>query len=157
MTKPFTYLDTETCGLHGPIVLTQYAIDDGPIELYNPWTNIIAETIELFEQLINSYVVGFNMSFDWFHIVQMYTTLLLMDDKEQFLEDCIDEYALKEALGRNGPCCKPYNVLDLMLHARKGPYQSTMDRSDIRIKRVPSVLAEQLKDYLDRNIVLKDV
>ena len=153
----FRYLDTETCGLYGPIVLIQYADDDGPIHLYCPWDNTIYETKKLLEEIIDSYVVGFNMSFDWFHIVQMYTTLLLMDDDTMILDECINEYAIKESIARDGPCCKPAGVLDLMLHARKGPYQSTMDRSDIRVKKVPTVLAYELRDYLDVNVELKDV
>lgn len=44
-----------------------------------------------------------------------------------------------------------------MLHARKGPYQSTMDRSDIRLKRVPTPLAYILADELERRIPFKDV
>jgi hypothetical protein len=44
-----------------------------------------------------------------------------------------------------------------MLLARQGPYQSTMDRGDIRIRRVPTVLAWQLAQELERRIPLKDI
>lgn len=153
------YLDTETIGLHGPIALVQYAYDDGEIILYSPWKNPISETIELFEEFCNDPdgLCMFNAAFDWFHICQMYTTLLLMSDHAKDLEDCMEEYAIKEAEGRKGPCCKPQHVIDLMLHARKTEYQSTMDRNDIRIKRVPTALAYALCKELDQRMQFKDV
>lgn len=152
------YYDTETCGLHGPIVLIQYQFDDDDeVNLWCPWLEKIKDTIELIEEMMEAINIGFNLAFDHFHICQMYTTLLLMSDKDAYLEDCIDEYANKEAEGRFGPCLKPEGALDLMLHARKGPYQSTMDRNDIRIKRVPTVLAWELAAELSSRIPLKDV
>jgi hypothetical protein len=153
------YFDTETCGLHGPIVLIQYAIDDGPIELYCPWTEPVEDTLELIEDFCNHEggVCGFNLVFDWFHICQLYTTLKLMDPS-WIPEEHIDAYAYAEERARTaGDCLKPHNPLDLMLYARKGPYQSTMDRSDIRVKKVPTQLADQLAQELDKRIPLKDI
>ena len=49
-----------------------------------------------------------------------------------------------EPQGQDGPCVKPAAALDLMLHSRKGPYQSLMAREDVRIKRVPTALAYAL-------------
>lgn len=154
-----TYLDTETCGLHGPIVLIQYAVDDGPVEMWSPWTKPIIETLKVIEQIVfdPEGVVGFNLAFDWFHLCQMYTTLLLMDDSDADLGDCIEEYALKEAKGRDGPCLKPVSALDLMIYARKGPYQSTMDRKDIKIRKVPNCLAYELAKELESRVQLKDI
>jgi hypothetical protein len=152
------YFDTETCGLHGPIVLIQYAYDDGPIELYCPWTEPVEETLQLIEDFCNHEggVCGFNLVFDWFHICQMYTTLKLLDPS-WIPREHIEEYALAESKARMGDCLKPHNPLDLMLYARKGPYQSTMDRSDIRVKRVPTQLADDLAIELDKRIPLKDI
>jgi hypothetical protein len=158
-TVPPIYFDTETLGFHGPIVLLQYAIGDGPIHLIEVWKQPIQETIDLLTMIANhpGGVVGFNLTYDWFHVAQMATTLLLMDDKSELLENCVNEYAHNEPLGRDGPCFKPVRALDLMLHARKGPYQSTMDRGDIRIRRVPAPLSYLLAAELDRRIPLPDV
>lgn len=148
------FIDTETCGFHGPICLIQYAIEDGPIVLFSPWQNDSIETLKLIEMIASNTVVGFNLTYDWFHLCQMYTTLLRLDP------DCpptIELYAREESAARFGPCLKPAHCLDLMLHARKGPYQSTMDRSDIRIKRIPRQISAQLAEELDRRIPLKDV
>jgi len=153
------FVDTETCGLHGPIVLIQYAIDDGPVHLHHVWKRPIHETMELIEFICNhpGGVCGFNLAFDWFHLCQLYTVLQLFPNRETVLEECINAYAELEPIGRDGDCLKPVTACDIMLHARKGPYQSTMARDDIRIKRVPTPLAWELAQELGRLIKFKDV
>jgi len=105
-------------------------------------------------------IIGFNLAFDWFHICQQGTTLLELKkrvggDKRPL--DYIDEYALAEKEGRDGPCYKPAGALDLMLVAKKGKYQSTMDRKPIRIKRVPNELAQPVVDLLDKTIKIPNI
>ena len=155
------FFDTETCGFHGPTVLIQYAEGvDGAIKLHSVFNNPIWETQQLIEYLCGNTVVAFNLAFDWFHICQTYTVLKLLGEKVGFdalPEDHIEEYAALEPEARLGSCLKPVGALDLMLHARKGPYQSTMDRSDIRIRRIPTQLAQPLADELGRLIPFKDV
>lgn len=154
-------LDTETCGLHGPIVLAQYAFDDGDVQLHDVWSSSIDSTLELYERFCESIVIGFNLAFDWFHICQQGTTLLLLRDKlkdgSQQPKDHIDLYAECERDARDGPCFRPFSALDLMLHARKGAYQSTMDRKPIRIKKVPKELAQPLVALLDKNIKIPEI
>lgn len=154
-TPPIFY-DTETIGFHGPIVLIQYAIGDGPIHLHEVWRNPAIETLKLIEMMMNhpGGVVGFNLVFDHFHLAQTYTTLLLLPDKDEYPEDLVQAYAELEPLARTGPCLKPVAALDLMCHARKGPYQSTMARGDIRIRRVPTSLAWQLAHELEKRVML---
>jgi hypothetical protein len=153
------YIDTETVGLLGPIVLIQYATDDGDVEMFSPWRNTVLDTLKVLEEIIfdPEGVCGFNLAFDWFKICQMYTTLLLLKDVNAYLEDCVEEYALAEPQSRFGPCCKPKAALDLMLFARKGPYQSTMKRDPIRIKRVPTAMAWDVAKVLEEKIKLKDI
>jgi hypothetical protein len=154
------FLDTETCGFHGPVVLIQYAIDDGPIEMHEVWRSPIIETIKVIEMIVEHTVVGFNLTFDWFHLCKLYTTLVELGERVGYDKepaDYINEYAACEPIARDGSCLKPAGALDLMLHARKGPYQSTMDRRDIRIKRVPKILAPYLIEELDKRVVLKDI
>ena len=151
------FFDTECCGLHSPIVLVQYARDDGEILLHNPWYLPARETIILFEKFLQEPIVGFNLEFDWFHICQMYTTLIQFPDMDWIPIDHITDYALLEEKGRFGPCLKPMSVCDLMCFARKGPYQSTMGRKDIVIKKVPTPLAFVLADELDKKILIKDI
>jgi hypothetical protein len=155
------FFDTETCGFHGPILLIQHAEGvDGAIKLHSVFTSPIWETQQLIEYLCENTVVAFNLAFDWFHICQTYTTLQLLGDKVGFdarPEDHIETYALLEKEARDGPCLRPVGALDLFLHARKGPYQSTMDRGDVRIRRVPTQLAQLLADKLGEMIPFSDV
>lgn len=153
------FFDTETCGLHGMCVLIQWAEDNGPIELHSVWKEPIHKTLALIEMFANhpGGVCGFNLAFDWFHLCKLHTILSLWSDREALPEDIVGEIAELESDGRDGPCLKPVSACDLMLHARKGPYQSTMDRGDIRIRRVPTSLAWQLAVELDRRIQLKDI
>lgn len=142
------YLDTETCGLHGMIVLIQYAYDDGPIQLYEPWKEPVSKTLALLQEFARHTVVGFNLTFDWFHVAKLYT-ILLRCQPDWIPEDHIDQIAGLEPLGMDGPCLKPEGALDLMLHARKGPYQSLMQRDDIRVRRVPTSVAQKLAAELE--------
>ncbi len=153
------FYDTETCGLHGPIVLMQYAEDDTEVNLHSVWTRPIHETMELIEWMMmhDGGVCGFNLSFDHFHICQLYTTFNLLPDKTRLPQECIEEYALAEPKARLGFCLKPVKAMDIMLHARKGPYQSTMNRDDIKVKRVPTELAWELARELNNRIKLNDI
>jgi len=153
------FLDTETVGRHGMIVLIQHAIDDGEIELFSPWTCPVSETLELISQFVEEDVCGFNLAFDWFHLCKLYTTFTLLAQKhgmDVYPVDHIDEVAILEKEARDGPCLKPKGCLDLMLHARKGPYQSYMNRDDIRIRRVPTQMAWELAAELEKRIPMKD-
>ena len=152
------FFDTETIGFHGLPILIQYAYDDGEIILWNIWKEDIQDTMDLITDFCNhdEGICGFNLAFDWFHLCKVYTTWRLLDDSILPMHQ-IDEVAKAEKEARFGPCLKPKAAMDLMLHARKGPYQSTMNRGNITIKRVPSALAPRLVDYLDVTIPLKDI
>jgi hypothetical protein len=153
---PKLYLDTETCGLHSMMVLLQYAIEDGPIVLHEVWRRPIRETLALIEMICQHTVVGFNLAFDWFHICKIYTVFRLCDP-DWIPEEHLDEIAMLEPQGQDGPCVKPAASLDLMLHSRKGPFQSLMARDDIRIKRVPTALAYALSEELEGRVHLDDI
>lgn len=153
------FFDTETCGLHGMAVLIQWAEDDGPIHLHSVWTQPIRNTLELLKKFAThpGGVVGFNLAFDWFHVCKLWTVLSSWPDPETHPEEIIDALALLEPAARDGNCIKPVTACDIMLHARKGPYQSTMDRENIRIKRVPSALAWDLAEELERRVKLNPI
>lgn len=152
------FFDTETIGFHGLPVLIQYAYDDGDIILHNIWKEDIQDTLDLIKDFCNhdEGICGFNLAFDWFHLCKVYTTWMLLDPDVLPMYQ-IDEVAIAEEKARLGPCLKPKAAIDLMLHARKGPYQSTMDRNNITIKRVPTPLAPKLVEHLNWAIPLKDI
>lgn len=150
------FLDSETIGLHGMLVLLQYAYDDGPIILYEPWTEPVHKTLHLIEEFMQNNVIGFNLVFDMFMLAKMYTIWRLLPP-DWIPADHIQEIALKEPEGVDGPCIKPVAACDLLLHSRHGPYQSLMARDDIRIRRVPTALAYALAQELEKRIEIDGI
>ncbi len=156
------FLDTETVGLCGPAIIIQYAVDDGPIHIHNFWTETVGDSMKLIRMICdNECVVGFNLAFDWFQIAKMWTMLALYRNKygsaTHYPEEHIAKFAALEADARFGDCVKPRSALDLMLVARKTKYQITMNRGDIRIRKVPTVLATHLARELEQQIVLQNI
>jgi len=157
---PPIFFDTETVGYYGVIVTIQYAEGDGEIVIHNVWTSPVSETIILLEKIINNKdgIVGFNLAFDVFHLYKLYTILIQFHDPDAYPIDHIDEMAAYEFTGRDCKLVlKPFKCCDLMLHARKTEYQSLMDRDDIRVKKVPTVLVEPLIIELEKRIKLKEI
>lgn len=150
------YFDSETVGLHGMPVLFQYAVEEGPIVLYHLWKEPIGKTLDLIEWFLEHDMVFFNAVFDVFHLVKCYTTFRLCP-RDWVPQDHINEIALKEPEAQDGPCIKPINCLDLMLHSRKTAYQSLMARENIRIRRVPTALAYALAEELEKLIQLDGI
>lgn len=154
-------MDYETCGFHGIAVLLQYAVGDGPIQLRDLWLEPVGETLQLLESFMKHPIVFFNASFDHFHTQKLYSTFSLFMEKFGFNAipmDHIDDIAELEEQARFCDfVIKPVAALDLMLHARKGPYQSLMARKDIRIKKVPTSLAYALARELEDRIEIDGV
>lgn len=138
------------------MVLLQFAVEMGPITLWDVWKKPIGETLDLIEWICQHTVVGFNLAFDWFHIVKLYTVFSLCP-RDWIPEEHIDEIAMLEPQAQDGPCVKPANALDLLLHSRKGPYQSLMAREDIRIRRVPTALAYALAAELESELEIDSI
>lgn len=151
-----TALDTETVGFHGVPVILQYAYDDGPIDIHEFWRRPVQETLELIEYICTTSILAFNLTFDWFHLCKIYTLFSLLPP-DWIPEDHIDEIALLEPQARFGPCLKPASACDLMLVARRGKYQSLMDRKDIKIRRVPEALAYKLAEHLEKTVELDEI
>jgi hypothetical protein len=158
------FLDTETCGLCGPIVLLQYAIGDGDIILWEPWHNTFSDNLNLLQLICHhdGGIIGFNLVFDWYQICKLYTIFDLFvkkypDKAEDYPIDHINKLGILEKEARDGPCLKPVKCHDVMVHARKGPYQSTMSRKSIIIKKVPNALAIALAFKLETLIPLNDI
>lgn len=152
------YIDTETCGLTGPAVLLQYQFDDGPIVLHELWRVPIKDTLAIIDKICECNVVGFNLAFDWFQLIKIYNMFRLHHDHDawpEWVDFSVWEQLEKEAM--SGPCLKPASALDLMLHARKTHYQCTMERSDIRIRRVPTQLAYKLAEYMEDKIQMSEI
>jgi hypothetical protein len=156
------FLDTETCGFHGIAVLLQYAMDDGEIYLYELWKEPFSRTLRLFEALAQRDLIGFNLSFDAFHMCKTYTVWSAVVEQFPSFADAIPEDHLDlviacEMDGRDGLCWKPRSACDIMLWCRKNKYQTLMRRPDIRIRRVPVQLAYVLAEELEERIDIPDI
>ena len=120
------------------------------------WKHSVGETLDLIEWFLTHTMVFFNASFDFFHLCKAYTIFRLCS-RDWIPEEHIDEIAMLEPKGQDGPCLKPAGAVDLLLHSRKGPFQSLMAREDIRIRRVPKVLADALAEELEERIELDGI
>src|SRR5271170_6132713 len=137
------FLDTETVGLTGPPIIVQYALEDGPIELHNFSTEPVIDSMKLIEWFMDNCVIGFNLAFDHFQLQKIYNLLEHMKNLKMLYElpeNHIDLLGMAEADCRFLSCIKPRSACDLMLVARKTKYQITMNRNDIKIRRVPTAL-----------------
>jgi len=163
-------VDCETCGFTGPIVLIQYQLIDTDEEydncnnknivLHDVWGVTIRETMDLIECICDTGIIAFNLVFDWFHIQKLYNALDELGNVvgyDALPEDYINKYAELEPIARNGLCLKPKHALDLFLYARKGPFQSTMERRNIVIRKIPAALVGSLQKHLEKVIKIDDI
>ena len=150
------FLDTETCGLYSLPVLIQFALDDGPIHMYNIWSEPISKTLELIESWLEHCIVGFNLTFDVFQLAKLFTIFRLCP-RNWIPKYHIEEIADREMEARDGPAIKFASALDLMLVSRKGDYQSLMARKNINIRKVPTALAYALSEELEKRVQLDGI
>jgi hypothetical protein len=101
-------------------------------------------------------VCGFNLAFDHFHLQKLYNLWALVPG-HWIPEDHVDEIAALESQARDGQCIKPKAACDVMLHARRGKFQSTMARKDIRIRKIPTDIAWEVAEFLEEYIKLDDI
>lgn len=152
------FLDTETCGFVGPIVLIQYQIEgDNNVYHHHVWHESVQSTLILIERFVNEDIVLFNAVFDWFHLVKLYNLFIQIMDKSQ--PPSITEVAdICTTSNRGGHLSlKPASMLDLMLIVRRSKWQTLMDRDDITIKRVPFEAAHQVADELQHRLDIPEI
>lgn len=150
--KNAVYLDCETVGFHGLATLIQYAYEDGDVVLHNLWEVPVQDTIDLIEWVMTKTLVGFNLTFDHFHLCKIYTTWLVLRERYGNVTPKhipVVELAEAERDARDGPCLKPHDVICLMMHSRKGQFQTLMSRHDVKVTKVPTILAEPLRNKLE--------
>ena len=134
-------------------ILLQYAISNDPVTLHYVFNQKVSNTLNLIEKFTKFGIVGFNLTFDWFHINKLYNIFIKISNKDK--NPNIDEVFEIEKGNPSDFCVKPSSALDLYLHALKGPYQSVMDRKPLYIRKIPKVLAEELISVLNTRIKFK--
>lgn len=147
--------DTETVGLSGIMVLLQYAEDEGPVQLVDIWKQPVYKTISFIEYMMDQKVVGFNLSFDHFHLQKLHSIFRLLP--QNGLPDPRRAFELQQTAIEQALCIKPRAACDLMLWARKGKYQSLMRRHPIRIRKVVTELADPLANVLAERVHIDNI
>ena len=159
--KEMYYMDTETVGLSGPAVLVQYAKCDSPedITLLNPWFVPPSESLAIMEEINLKGYIAYNSTFDSFQFAKLINMLRLFKERHGDLlpVNHIEEMAFCERDSLTKLCVKPGHILDLYLHAVKGPYQSMLGRKDIRLKRIPTEAAPALVEVLNQELQFPDL
>jgi hypothetical protein len=155
--KDAYYIDTETIGFHGLATLIQWAYEDGAPVLHNLWDVPVGDTLNLIERFCTGTCVFFNATYDWFHLCKIYTMFRLLPRGAIPSQLPIATLVKAEADARDGPCIKPKNVMCLMMHSRKGEFQTLMSRHDVRVTKVPTPLAEPLRAILEDLIELDGI
>jgi len=147
--KDAYYIDSETAGFHGLATLIQWAYQDEDVHLHNLWDVPVQETLDLIERFMGSTCVFFNLTYDHFHLCKIYTMWSLLPRNAIPHEIPMDVLVQAEKDARDGPCLKPKDAMCLMMHSRKGQFQSLMARHDIKVTKVPTLLARPLADHLE--------
>ena len=157
MRKDAYYIDTETIGFHGLATLIQWAYEDGEIHLHNLWDVPARDTLQLIERFCGGCCVFFNASYDWFHLCKIYNLFRLLPPDTIPSSVPTAQLAILEMEARDGLCLKPRSVMCLMMHSRKGEFQTLMSRHDIRVVKVPTILTEPLQQELEKRIELDGI
>jgi hypothetical protein len=151
------YIDTETCGFHGLATLIQWAYEDGDEHLHNLWDVPVKDTLALIERFCQETCVFFNATYDWFHLAKIHTMWSLLPPDAIPRKLPMRVLVEAEKNGRDGACIKPKHVICLMLHSRKGKFQTLMSRHDVKVTKVPVALCQPLAEELEKRIELDGI
>lgn len=144
------YLDTETVGYTGPIVLIQTSLNGKDIDCWNVWKQPIQDTIDWIEEIINDEQIHiFNGSYDSFHLHKLYNIFIQLDNKND-LPKPEDVYKLEKEAWKRNLCLKPKSVIDYYVILSKTYFQFLVGRKNrpIKIKKVPLVAVKILQPIL---------
>lgn len=144
------WYDTETCGFHGMAVTIQYQDDNNPIVVHDVWERTVGETLDLIEYMMDQTLVGYNLSFDHFHLSKLYTTFRLLP-RQARPESIIHDVYLAEEQGRFGPCLKPAEAIDLMCDVRHSKFQSGMGKYQWKLNKIHKSVVRRVLEYLNNN------
>ncbi len=142
------YLDVETCGFVGPVVLIQYKERSKPTILYSVWHHPVKETLALLESLMREHLVIYNATFEAFHLNKLYNLFRLIKNPENTPN--ISEVAELEQQAWDGLCLKPNNVTDIMLLLKETHFQYLNPRKAITINRIPKQMVEFVTQQLTK-------
>ncbi len=152
--------DSETIGFLGDTLLIQYRIFNGKkmgdIVLHEVFRLPISGTLGLIEDMMDNMIVGYNLTFDVFHLAQTYNILkIYLEEFGDDLPNFVRYYSIIRKYGDiSRPekglksiydiCLKPKKALDLLLHGRESVFQGQMAQKPIYLRKFPKQFAEQM-------------
>lgn len=153
------FADTETIGFHGMPVLLQVAINRGPVILHHLWSMPIQKSLSIIRDMTENRVVAHNLRFDWFHLAKFFNTFSQAPDQSLTpLDYSIQQWVDWEWESQHGVCLRPHAAVDTLILAQKGKYQSIlMDSKPIYVRRVPRVMAYEIRDELEAHTNLPGI
>lgn len=158
MVRDLYYLDTETVGLVGPIVLLQYTRPGSrDVVLHHVWQHTPRETMTLIEEIMDVGYVAFNSTFDHFHLQKLYCMLWALGPKwwNRPMRDVSPaHFASVERRAVFGPCVKARVIVDLFSHVRSDVMQRFLARESAWIYSVPEQLASGVAAELNARLDL---
>lgn len=147
------YLDTETCGLTGPVTLVQSGTSKDDIELFYPWERTIQEGLDHVQKILESEtLVLFNAAYDSFHLNKMWNTWSLLTNRGE-KPDKDEVFEVEKYYWQNNMCLRPRYCYDIFILLRRHLLQFLMvtGKDSFKIKKVPKqtvrVLRKLLEDY----------
>ena len=148
--RDLLYVDTETVGLVGPVVLIQYGYFREQVHLYHVFEHTSRETMALIERIMDEGYVVFNAAFDQFKLQQLYC--LLDAAGQPGKRPTAKRLHNVERRAVFGPCVKPRHILDLDVALRSGPYQMFMGRDPVVVYNVPDMVLDDTRHLLDGHV-----
>ncbi len=146
------YLDTESVGLTGPLILIQTSKSlKGEVNLYYPFKHPVSKTLEVIEGLMKEELICFNATHEGFILNKWWNIFNLVQDKSLLpINDEIREIELNLDYTRVF-CLKPPRVMDIYLLIKKNllNFAINKDKKYILIKRVPIQAVSTLKPVLE--------
>lgn len=153
------YMDTESCQFIGATILIQHtkSTNLSDIKLHDVFGSPAGLTCKLIEKLMDSRLVGFNLTHDFHHLNRTYNICKMypyMMKPEEDLSYWLEVEKTEEA---RKYCLLPKKAVDLMIMGQRSHFQAMIKQKPIRITKIPKLLAKPLIDELYKRIKLNSL
>jgi DNA polymerase I-like protein with 3'-5' exonuclease and polymerase domains len=128
------------------------------VTIHNIWKRPVGETLQLIRKIMTyeGGLIGYNNVHEAYHYNMTYGVLSMLPEGDP--PDVMDYYdCVQSNESRDNFCVKPVKSLDLMIAGRKGEFQSTLKQKDIVVRKIPSILAEELIKELTQRVKIPEI
>jgi len=152
------WFDTEGLGIYSPSVIIQARFDyhtekhdDKPF-IFDLWRNPASQTVALIEEIVTCRVVAHNLTFDWQRVSQFYCAARGLQRDHGIDARPIDHVTDMANLfysERSAFCLKPPAAVCTLLLCQKQIGGSALATKEIRVRKVPTDVAQHVADMLN--------